>query len=384
TALLLMLQNDDLPTYLNSGVLPDINAKGSVSTTDRTSCTASPTASFRWLDVEASWRVYSITALFTLSQLRTLKSVIVRHFRLFCGVVRRNTDMVEEGRCVPYELIDIGANLTHPSFDGDLLEVLRRSKQAGLSKIMVTGTSVKHSEEARDLVRRHSGYLYFTAGVHPHDAKEFSVNTLDALRTLCNEPDCVAVGECGLDFNRNFSPQDQQRIAFEAQVKLACELKKPLFIHEREAHGDMVTILSRYKDALPPAVIHCFTGTAAEAVKYIEMGLYIGLTGFIWKDRSDDGVKYALQSGKIPLERLVLETDAPFMYSKINDKRITNRIKEAISEGARAMHRFSSFSRNEPCALAAICELIAAYMGEPALRVAAVTTANAKSVYALR
>uniref|UniRef100_F1L895 Deoxyribonuclease TATDN1 n=2 Tax=Ascaris suum TaxID=6253 RepID=F1L895_ASCSU len=291
--------------------------------------------------------------------------------------------MVEEGRCVPYELIDIGANLTHPSFDGDLLEVLKRSKQAGLSKIMVTGTSVKQSEEARDLVRRHSGYLYFTAGVHPHDAKEFNVNTLDALRTLCNEPDCVAVGECGLDFNRNFSPQDQQRIAFEAQVKLACELKKPLFIHEREAHNDMVTILSRYRDALPPAVIHCFTGTAAEAEKYVEMGLYIGLTGFIWKDRSEDGVKYALQNGKIPLERLVLETDAPFMYSKINDKRIANHIKEAITEGARTMHKFSSFNRNEPCALAAICELIAAYMGESALRVAAVTTANAKSVYAL-
>ncbi|VDM37951.1 unnamed protein product [Toxocara canis] len=291
--------------------------------------------------------------------------------------------MVEEACCVPYELVDIGANLTHPSFKDDILAVLRRSKQAGLSKIIVTGTSVKHSEQARELAALHKGYLYFTAGVHPHDAKEFDEHTLDGLRTLQNEPNCVAVGECGLDFNRNFSPPDQQLAVFEEQVKLACELKKPLFIHEREAHNDMVSILSRYKDVLPPAVIHCFTGTAAEAAKYVEMGLYIGLTGFIWKDRSENGVKYALQTRKIPLERLVLETDAPFMYSKINDKKIADHIKGVITEGARNMHKFASFSRNEPCALAAQCELIAAYMDESALNVATVTTANAKKIYGL-
>ncbi|VDK69937.1 unnamed protein product [Anisakis simplex] len=129
--------------------------------------------------------------------------------------------MLEDGLrvLVPYELVDIGANLTHPSFQDDLPDVLLRAKQAGLSKIMITGTSVKHSEEARDLAALHKGFLYFTAGVHPHDAKEFDADTLTALRQLQADPNCVAVGECGLDFNRNFSPQDQQLAVFEEQVR---------------------------------------------------------------------------------------------------------------------------------------------------------------------
>ncbi len=89
----------------------------------------------------------------------------------------------------------------------------------------------------------------------------------------------MAVGECGLDFNRNFSPQDVQLRVFEEQVRLACELRKPLFLHERDAHEDMVRILEAHKDKLPPAVLHCFTGTSAQVQKYIDMGLYIGLTG---------------------------------------------------------------------------------------------------------
>uniref|UniRef100_A0A0M3KC53 Deoxyribonuclease TATDN1 n=1 Tax=Anisakis simplex TaxID=6269 RepID=A0A0M3KC53_ANISI len=186
-----------------------------------------------------------------------------------------------------------------------------------------------------------------------------------------------------LDFNRNFSPQDQQLAVFEEQVKLACEIKKPLFIHEREAHNAMVSILSRYKEQLPSAVIHCFTGTAAEAEKYVQLGFFIGLTGFLWKDRSEDGVKYALRNRKIPLDRLLLETDAPFMYSKITDKKIEASIKEAISDSAKQMHKFASFNRNEPCALAAQCELIAAYMGESPNEVATTTTANAKRIYNL-
>lgn len=282
-----------------------------------------------------------------------------------------------------YELVDIGSNLGHPAFERDLEDVIARSKQAGISKIMVTGASVKHSKEAAELTRRYPGFLYFTAGVHPHDAKEFDENTISELREMCAEKHCVAVGECGLDFNRNFSPPDQQRKAFELQVKLACELQKPLFIHEREAHKDMISILSRYQESLPPAVLHCFTGTAAEAEKYTEMGYYIGLTGFLWKDRSEDGVKYALREGKIPLERLVIETDAPFMYPKIDDKKIPQQIRDSISDSARSLHKFASFNRNEPCSLPAICELIAAYMNVSPLKVARATTENAKKIYGL-
>jgi TatD DNase family protein len=116
---------------------------------------------------------------------------------------------------------------------------------------------------------------------------------------------------------------------------LACELGKPLFIHEREAHAEMVEILSRHSSTLPPAVIHCFTGTIEEAKKYIEMGLYIGLTGFLWKDRAVDGVKRALSEGIIPKQRLLLETDAPYMYPKVNDKKLPADIRAKLTENVK-------------------------------------------------
>ncbi|MCP9259723.1 Tat-linked quality control protein TatD [Dirofilaria immitis] len=262
-----------------------------------------------------------------------------------------------------YKLIDIGANLGHPSFQNDLNEVIERAKQAGLCKIMVTGTSIKLSNEAKKLAQQFPNFLFFTAGIHPHDAKDFDDSTMYELKKLCNESGCVAVGECGLDFNRNFSPEDQQRLVFDEQLQLACELKKPLFIHERDAHQDMIAALTRHKEHLPPVVIHCFTGKAIEAEAYIKMGCYIGLT--------------------VPLERLLLETDAPFMYCKIDDKKIPAEIRSRITDEARNFHKFTSFNRNEPCALAAICELVAAYMDEDPIKVANITTTNAKHIYGL-
>ncbi|TKR68599.1 hypothetical protein L596_024562 [Steinernema carpocapsae] len=209
---------------------------------------------------------------------------------------------------------------------GRLSQTRSRSLQAGLKN------DLKSSKEAEKLSSEHSGFLYFTAGVHPHEAKHFTDETSAVLRTLLENPQCVAVGECGLDFNRNFSSREDQLSAFEKQVALACELQKPLFIHEREASVEMVEILEKYADQLPRAVIHCFTGTADEAKKDIDMGLYIGLTGFLWKDRSDKGVRYALENGIIPLERLLLETDAPYMYPKINDKKVPATVRETFTE----------------------------------------------------
>ncbi|ETN83685.1 hydrolase, TatD family [Necator americanus] len=253
---------------------------------------------------------------------------------------------------------------------------------------MLTGTCEKISADCKKLVETMPGFLYFTAahpisGVHPHDAKDFNGNTLNTLRVLQSHKQCVAVGECGLDFNRNFSPQDVQKDVFEKQVELACELNKPLFIHEREAHEDMVRILSSAGQSLPPTVIHCFTGTEEEAKKYVEMGLHIGLTGFLWKDRQPNGVQAALRNGVIPLDRLLIETDAPFMYPKINDKKLPVDVKEAISDSAKELHKFASFNRNEPCALPAICEMIAAFMGKDPKEVAEATTKNAKRIYGL-
>jgi len=283
-----------------------------------------------------------------------------------------------------YCLVDIGVNLGHPSFVKDFEKVLERAKEAGLLKVMITGSCEKTTLQASKLAAENPGFLYYTAGVHPHEAKEFvEGSTIQFLKAHLKNPACVAVGECGLDFNRNFSPRDQQLNAFEKQVQLACELGKPLFIHERDAHTEMVEILSRHGAKLPPAVIHCFTGTADQAKVYLDMGLYIGLTGFLWKDRSENGVKFALKSRLIPLDRLLLETDAPFMYPKVNDKKIPAEIRERFTQKALDLHKFTSFDRNEPCALPAVCEMIAGYMGVPPEEVARQTTENALRVYGL-
>ncbi|CAB3398889.1 unnamed protein product [Caenorhabditis bovis] len=282
-----------------------------------------------------------------------------------------------------YDLVDIGANLGHPSYKDDIDEVLSRAKEAGVGKIMVTGTSEIISEQCEQLVQKYPGFLYFTAGVHPHDAKHWNDSTLETLRRLQKSPSCVAVGECGLDYNRDFSPRDVQRDVFRKQVQLAIELQKPLFIHEREASEDMVKILEEAGQKLPPAVIHCFTGTVDEAKKYIEMGFFIGLTGFLWKDKSENGVQAGLRSGDIPIEKLVIETDAPYMYPKITDKKLPKEIRDAITEETKRLHKFSSFNRNEPASLAAVCELIAGFSGKSPEEVAKITTQNAKRIYGL-
>lgn len=280
-------------------------------------------------------------------------------------------------------LIDIGANLGHPSFSKDYAEVLDRAKNAGVRKIMITGVNRESVLTASELASKSPGFLYYTAGFHPHDAKEFNSESLSFLESHLNNPQCVSAGECGLDFNRNFSPREQQLHAFDKQVELACRLNKPLFIHERESHKEMVEILSKYSSGLPPAVIHCFTGTVEEAKKYVDMGLYIGLTGYIWKDRSDNGIRYALKSRILPIDRILIETDAPFMYPKINDKKIPSDIRGQFSSHATEFHKFSTFQRNEPSSLPAICELIAFFSDENPQTVAEKTTKNALEIYGL-
>jgi len=291
---------------------------------------------------------------------------------------------IEEEVASSYILIDIGANLTSSKYSRDLDSVIERAKDAGVRKIMVTGASIQCSKEALRLTRLYPGTLYSTAGIHPHDAKTWTDDCSEIIKELASNPECVAIGECGLDFNRNFSPQDVQLAVFEKQVQLACELKKPLFLHERDAHEDMVRILEIYKDRLPPTVLHCFTGTSAQALKYIDMGLYLGLTGFLWKDKTDDGVRSILEKGLLPLDRLLIETDAPFMYPNVRGSKIAADIKKSLNERSLSfLNRYCTFQRNEPCALPVIVELVAAYMKRPAEEVAIATTINAMKIFGL-
>ncbi|MGH8765698.1 MAG: TatD family hydrolase, partial [Burkholderiales bacterium] len=159
------------------------------------------------------------------------------------------------------QLIDIGANLTHPAFHADLPAVLSRARQAGVSSMVVTGTSIAESTGALKLATEHPN-VFATAGIHPHNARECDATTIPALRVLAQNPKIVAIGECGLDFNRNYSPHPVQEKWFEAQIELAVEIKKPLFLHSRDAFESFAQILKKYP--LPSAVAHCFTGEKAE------------------------------------------------------------------------------------------------------------------------
>ena len=252
-------------------------------------------------------------------------------------------------------LVDIGANLTHPAFASDLPDVLARARQAGVETVIVTGTTVDESRQAARLG------LPFTAGVHPHHAKDFEARTVDALRQLAKNPACVAVGECGLDFNRNYSPHPDQEKCFIAQLELGLELNKPLFLHSRDAHPRVSEILSSYKPKR--AVAHCFTGEREELRAYLDLGLYIGITGWICDERRG---KHLLELIKeIPPDRLLLETDSPYLTP-------------------RDLKPQPKARRNEPAFLPHIARTVARALGRAADQVAEETTRNARMLFGLK
>lgn len=210
-------------------------------------------------------------------------------------------------------LVDIGANLTHESFQHDLSDVIARARAANVTTMIVTGTDVAHARQAVEMARQFAG-LYATAGVHPHDASGWSEDVAQALGNLYTLPEVVAVGECGLDFNRNFStPQEQER-AFEAQLALAAASGLPLFLHERDAGQRMREILHHWRDDISHAVIHCFTADRETLRGYLELDLHIGLTGWICDERRGHHLRDLVR--EIPLDRLMVETDCPYLLPR--------------------------------------------------------------------
>lgn len=261
-----------------------------------------------------------------------------------------------------HELVDIGANLTHDSFDHDRREMLARAAAAGVARLVVTGTSVTSSVQASALAEEQAGVLFATAGVHPHHASEFDTHTAAALRTLLGNATCVAVGECGLDFFRDYSPRTAQRHAFAAQLELAAECGKPVFLHQRDAHEEFVAMLKVARAALAGGVAHCFTGGPAELEAYLDLDLYIGVTGWVCDERRGADLRTAVP--RIPLERLLVETDAPYLLPRDLEPKPRGR-------------------RNEPAYLAHIVERVAALRDEPVDIVARATTANAERLFGL-
>ena len=256
-------------------------------------------------------------------------------------------------------LVDIGANLSHASFRDDLAEVLQRARSAGIGSIVVTGTTLEESRAAAQLAERHE-QLYATAGVHPHHARDCDERTIPALRELAAHPRVVALGECGLDYNRNYSTHPDQERWFMAQLELGIELGKPLFLHSRDAHPRFAEILHQHRPA--KAVAHCFTGGQAELHAYLKLGLYIGITGWICDERRGRHLVQLVR--EIPADRLLIETDAPYLTPR--DMRPQPRAR-----------------RNEPAFLAHVLRTVARALGRPEEEVAARTARNARELFGL-
>jgi TatD DNase family protein len=255
-------------------------------------------------------------------------------------------------------LTDIGANLTHEAFRHDLNEVLARARDAGVGRIIVTGTTVQESRRALQLAEEKG--LHATAGVHPHHARDCGPDTIPQLRKLAAHPRVVAIGECGLDFNRNYSPHPDQEKWFMAQLELGMELGKPLFLHSRDAHPRFASILKSMD--VGKAVAHCFTGQREELRAYLDLGLHIGITGWICDERRGRHLVELVR--EVPRERLLLETDSPYLTPR--DLRPQPKAR-----------------RNEPAFLPHIAKAVAAALGRPLEELAAQTTRNAIALFGL-
>jgi len=260
------------------------------------------------------------------------------------------------------QLLDIGANLSHESFRPDLDAVLQRARAHGVTRMIVTGASSQGSEHALALAHRHPGTLFATAGVHPHHAIDYDDATDARLRELALDSAVRAIGETGLDYNRNYSPREVQLMAFERQLQIAVDANKPVFLHQRDAHADFIALLRRYRDKLPGAVVHCFTDSGEALHDYLALDCHIGITGWICDERRGTHLRELVR--EIPADRLMIETDAPYLLPR------TVRPTPA--------HR-----RNEPMYLRHICEEIARDRGEPAEVTAANSTATAEVFFGL-
>lgn len=259
-------------------------------------------------------------------------------------------------------LIDIGLNLTHDSFDKDRDEVIQRALDAGVRHMILTGSCVSGSTKALDLAKKHPGTLFSTAGVHPHHVKDCNGDTLDALKQLAQANAVVAIGECGLDFFRNFSPRPAQETWFEKQLELAAALQLPLFLHERDSHETFRGFVKEYRAKLTDVVVHCFTGNREALHDYLDLGCYIGITGWICDERRGQKLQELVR--EIPLDRLMVETDAPYLLPRdLNPK--------------------PKHNRNEPSYLPHVVKTVAHCMGKEIAEVMKAAAENTRRFFRL-
>ncbi|MFC3151860.1 TatD family hydrolase [Litoribrevibacter euphylliae] len=260
----------------------------------------------------------------------------------------------------PIEWIDIGVNLSNKQFKDQQAAIIEDATTSGVSKIIITGTDLQESRNAIKLAKTFNQYA--TAGIHPHDAKENSDSAFQEIAEMMSERCVVAVGETGLDFNRNFSTPEDQQASFLKHIELAKSTGKPMFLHERDAGEAMAALLAEHRSELSNAVIHCFTGSEEDLRRYIDLDVYIGITGWICDERRGFHLHDLIKL--IPEDRLMLETDAPYLLPRTLSPKPKNR-------------------RNEPKYLPHIGEYIAKLLEIPVEELAAKTTENTKRFFNL-
>ncbi|MDT3700712.1 MAG: TatD family hydrolase [Thermincola sp.] len=250
--------------------------------------------------------------------------------------------------------IDSHAHLDDLKYDSDRDEMLQRARNNKISKIINVGYDLPSSRRSLELAAKYD-FIYAAVGIHPHDAAEAGENYLAEIRIMASRPKVVAIGEMGLDYYRNLSPKETQQRVFREQIRLAAELEKPIIIHDREAHGDVMTILR--DEGIGPAkgVLHCFSGSMEMARECLKMGFYLSIAGPVTFSNAN---KLRDVAANVPIDRLLIETDAPYLTPE--------------------PHRGK---RNESAYVAYVGQRIAEIRGIPVAELAAAATANAKRLF---
>lgn len=272
-----------------------------------------------------------------------------------------------------FHLVDCGVNLTNPKFFQHTDYVIARALAAGVQKMVITGLKLNGSRSAVVMAKTRPNILYAAVGIHPHFVKDdWNDKALELLEDLVKQPEVVAVGECGLDYKRDYSPRELQESAFKKQVELAVRYQKALLVHERESHDAILNVLKEFESSLPPVVIHCFTGTPEQIKTYIDLGYYIGVTGFVCKEKHGQSLRDAIKDGTLPLNKIVVQTNAPYMTP--------NTPREEIDPVSQTLLDHC-YADNEPCTLSIIVRCIAKCLSQEPRHVADACTETAMKVF---
>ena len=228
-----------------------------------------------------------------------------------------------------HEVADIACNFTNERFDKDLDEVINRAITNKITKFGLICSKLSDLDRLLEIYNQYSKDMFFTIGVHPHHANEISDKYLKNLKEAVINNNPHAIGETGLDFFRNLSTYDEQIYAFEEQIKIAVDTNKPLFLHQRDSHDDFIKILREYSSDINKAVVHCFTGTQEQLEDYLELDCYIGVTGWICDEKRNVELRKTIKN--IPLEKLMIETDCPYLIPKNLPNKPKNNRNEPIN-----------------------------------------------------